>query len=107
MFPDPNVFDPARWLEGDSVHKHQFAFGMGGRMCVASHVASKALYTVFLHLITHFQILPADGVAQDSAWNPLDGLLTKGNHQAAPAETKVRLVPRDIGATKSMLSLAT
>ncbi|CAH0058145.1 unnamed protein product, partial [Clonostachys solani] len=62
VFADADVFDPERWLEGEDVHRHQFAFGMGGRMCVASHVASKALYTVFLHLVAHFRVLPAGDV---------------------------------------------
>lgn len=94
VFADAGDFDPQRWLTGDIIHKHQFAFGMGGRMCVASHVASKALYTVFLHLITRFEILPAGEKPNQTAWDPLEGLLSKGNHQAAPAATFIRLVPR-------------
>lgn len=74
-------------------------------MCVASHVASKALYTVFLHLIAHFHISTVDGAPEPVAWNPLEGLLSKGNHQAAPAATRVKLVPRNAEATKRMLSL--
>ncbi|KAF4119959.1 3-hydroxyphenylacetate 6-hydroxylase [Geosmithia morbida] len=97
VFPDANVFDPQRWLDGDSLHRHQFAFGMGGRMCVASHVASKALYTVLLHLIAHFKILPEDGALDSTDCDPLEGLLSKGNHQAAPAATRVKLEVRDVG----------
>lgn len=74
-------------------------------MCVASHVASKALYTVFLHLIAHFQVLPLEDSADPSAWDPLQGLLNKENPQAAPAATAVRFVPRNIELTKRMLSL--
>jgi phenylacetate 2-hydroxylase/3-hydroxyphenylacetate 6-hydroxylase len=75
-------------------------------MCVASHIASRALYTVILHLVTHFQILPAQETSDPTAWDPLEGLLSKGNHQAAPAATKVKLVPRHLEATKRMLSQA-
>lgn len=85
------------------LHRHQFAFGMGGRMCVASHVASKALYTVIVHLVGHFEILPAEG-APTTAIDPIDGLLTQGNHQAAPAATYVKLRPRNLSLTKRLLS---
>lgn len=80
---------------------------MGGRMCVASHVASKALYTVFLHLIAHFRVLPVDDTPDPKAWDPLEGLLNKENPQAAPAATNVRFVPRNIDVTKAMLSKST
>jgi cytochrome P450 len=105
VFEDANIFDPDRWLSGDAVHRHQFAFGMGGRMCVASHVASRALYTVLVHLISHYKISPADESSDPASWDPLEGLLSKGNHQAAPAATRVRLELRDVHATKTMLSV--
>lgn len=61
-FHEPYVFAPERWLEGaPDEHVHQFAFGIGGRMCVAFHLAHRALYTVFLHLISRFHILPEEG----------------------------------------------
>ncbi|KAJ3550168.1 hypothetical protein NM208_g118 [Fusarium decemcellulare] len=105
VFPDAEVFDPERWLDGDvTANRHQFAFGMGGRMCVASHVASKALYTVFLHLVAHFEILPADKSRYPSAWDPLTGLLDKENPQAAPLATSVRFAPRNPDKTRRMLS---
>lgn len=107
VFPDADDFDPDRWLDGDVVHRHQFAFGMGGRMCVASHVASKALYTVLLHLVAHFEILPAGDGPDTVAWDPLEGLLSKGNHQAAPAATYVRLVARNVETTRRMLRIGT
>lgn len=108
MFADSDVFEPERWLDGDqTANRHQFAFGMGGRMCVASHVASKALYTVFLHLIAHFQVLPVDGTPDPKAWDPLEGMLNKENPQAAPAATNVRFAPRDIEVTRAMLSMLT
>lgn len=37
VFPDPDTFDPDRWLEaeGDTEHRrHMFAFSYGGRGCV-------------------------------------------------------------------------
>ncbi|KAF4956253.1 hypothetical protein FSARC_11652 [Fusarium sarcochroum] len=105
IFPDAEIFDPERWLNGDATaNRHQFAFGMGGRMCVASHVASKALYTVFLHLVVHFKILPADESDNPSAWDPLAGLLDRENPQAAPLATSVRFVPRNQDKTRRILA---
>ncbi|KAF7562302.1 hypothetical protein G7046_g1809 [Stylonectria norvegica] len=106
VFSETEIFDPERWLDGDvTANRHQFAFGMGGRMCVASHVASKALYTVFLHLIAHFQVLPAEGMDDPSAYDPLKGLLNLENPQAGPLATVVRFVPRNAEVTRKMLSL--
>ncbi|GJC78344.1 3-hydroxyphenylacetate 6-hydroxylase [Colletotrichum liriopes] len=91
VFTDPNSFTPERWLDGDqTANRHQYAFGIGGRMCVASHVASKALYTVLLHLIAHFKMVPVEGASDDEV-DPVAGLAVPGNHQAAP---KARHKPR-------------
>lgn len=110
VFSEPDVFAPERWLDGDqTANRHQYAFGIGGRMCVASHVASKALYTVFFHLIAHFQILPAEASADpfaahpDSA-DPVKGLLTKENPIVEPRGRVVRFVPRHADVTRRMLS---
>lgn len=73
-------------------------------MCVASHIATKALYTVFLHLIAHFHISPAEGFGNHTSWDPLGGLLNKENPQAAPLATLVNFLPRNLAATKAMLS---
>jgi 3-hydroxyphenylacetate 6-hydroxylase len=42
-------------------------------MYVAFHLAHNVLYTVFLHLIAHFHILPAEGKTADEI-DPLGGL---------------------------------
>ena len=104
LFPNPGIFDPERWLpsEHDSAsgnensrpHAHQFAFGIGGRMCVASHLAHNALYTVFLHLIAHFRILPAEGESRE-AIDPLEGLKAKESFVATPRGWRAKFVPRE------------
>ncbi|KAH9885547.1 cytochrome P450 [Xylariomycetidae sp. FL2044] len=94
VFTEPDTFAPERWLAGSSnPHAHQYAFGIGGRMCVAQHLAHNALYTVFLHLIARFQILPADGEGPEAA-HPLRGL--KGlTFVGTPKGWRARFVPRD------------
>ncbi|OAA63469.1 Cytochrome P450 [Niveomyces insectorum RCEF 264] len=59
VFANPDEFLPERWLEEKTTHLHQFAFGMGSRMCIANILAHKALYTAFVHIIAHFEVLPA------------------------------------------------
>lgn len=62
-------------------------------MCVASLLAHNALYTVFLHLIAKFQILPSEGETED-AIDPLVGL--KGREfVGAPKGFRARFVPRE------------
>ncbi|CCF45358.1 cytochrome P450 2H2 [Colletotrichum higginsianum] len=106
VFSDPDSFTPERWLDDDQIaNRHQYAFGIGGRMCVASHVASKALYTVLLHLVAHFRILPAEGSSNDEI-DPVAGLAVPGNHQAAPRARHVRIIPRNQELTRGMLSVS-
>ncbi|KAF3062034.1 3-hydroxyphenylacetate 6-hydroxylase [Daldinia childiae] len=105
VFSDPDIFEPERWMDGDqTANRHQYAFGIGGRMCIASHVATKALYAVFLHLIAHFQILPAEDTMDPIVADPIEGLLTRENPIAGPKARTVRFIPRNINATRRMLS---
>ncbi|KAI0846810.1 cytochrome P450 [Daldinia vernicosa] len=108
VFSEPDVFAPERWMDGDqTANRHQYAFGIGGRMCIASHVATKALYAVFLHLIAHFQILPAEDTMDPVVADPIEGLLTRENPIAGPKARTVRFVPRNIDVTRRMLSSET
>ncbi|CAI6094500.1 unnamed protein product [Clonostachys chloroleuca] len=101
-FREPDVFAPERWLpDAPDASAHQYAFGIGGRMCVASLLAHKALYTVFLHIIAKFQILPADGETAE-AIDPLAGL--KGfTFVGTPRGFRARFVPRDGEKLKAWL----
>jgi 3-hydroxyphenylacetate 6-hydroxylase len=106
LYPEPEKFSPERWLEGSIPNLHQFAFGIGGRMCIANHLAHKALYTAFLHLVAHFEVLPAPESAEDPfIIDPLEGLLDKESFVAIPRNYSVKLVPRDLARTKRMLGL--
>ncbi|KAL3295879.1 transmembrane amino acid transporter [Colletotrichum asianum] len=103
LFAEPDVFVPERWLpDAPDQYAHQFAFGIGGRMCVASHLAHNALYTAFLHLIAHFEIFPADGQSSDEI-DPIKGL--KGlAFVATPKGSRARFVPRRDMELESLLN---
>ncbi len=101
-FDDPFTFEPQRWLSADP-HQH-YSFGYGGRMCVASHLANKALYTVFLHLIGNFEILPGKEDEGSIDIDPLTGIDDVNHQRAAPRWRKLRFVPRDLNRLRSALS---
>lgn len=62
-------------------------------MCVASLLAHRALYTVFLHLVARFQIFPASGTT-DEEIDPLKGLKGR-SFVATPRGFRARFVPRE------------
>ncbi|KKA22476.1 hypothetical protein T310_3474 [Rasamsonia emersonii CBS 393.64] len=99
-FPQPWTFQPERWLGDSDTHSHQFAFGYGSRMCVASHLASRLVYTVLLHLLAEFEIRPAssDGDGKpdphSSTIDPIRGLKDPTALTAVPVASKARFVPR-------------
>jgi len=71
-------------------------------MCVASHLANRGLYIVFLQIFANFRILPADssndeiGRDQESVeFDPLDGVLEVSGVIAEPKDFSLRFVPRD------------
>ncbi|KAL1984146.1 hypothetical protein VTN96DRAFT_9451 [Rasamsonia emersonii] len=96
-FPQPWTFQPERWLGDSDTHSHQFAFGYGSRMCVASHLASRLVYTVLLHLLAEFEIRPAssDGDGKpdphSSTIDPIRGLKDPTALTAVPVASKARM----------------
>ena len=101
---DPWNFSPERWLGDSEKLTHQFAFGYGGRMCVASHVSHNALYTVNLHLIAHFEIEAAEGETKESAIDPLESLFDVESTSATPRTFKAKFTPRDRAALPDYIS---
>lgn len=93
-FDKPWEFQPERWLgESDKQHTHQFAFGYGARMCVASHLAHSLAYTVLLHLLAHFEIQPV-ALDTEATVDPVRGLLDPTALTVFPRGSKARLIPR-------------
>jgi 3-hydroxyphenylacetate 6-hydroxylase len=72
-------------------------------MCVASHLANKALYTVFLHLIGNFEVLPGVENEDSIEIDPLKGIDNVNHQRAAPRWQKLRFVPRDVDRLRTAL----
>ncbi|KAG9313182.1 cytochrome P450 [Chiua virens] len=59
-FPDPDTFDPQRWLTEDGTIKTDmrfYTFGFGRRVCPGQHVANRSLYMNIALLLWSFRIL--------------------------------------------------
>lgn len=74
-------------------------------MCIAAHVATKALYTVFLHLIGNFEISPGLGNEDEIDIDPLSGIDNIAHTRASPRWKKLRFLPRNEEKLRQALRL--
>ncbi|XP_049860161.1 cytochrome P450 4g15-like [Schistocerca gregaria] len=84
LFPEPDKFDPGRFLEGGSAHSRlpysYVPFGAGSRMCVGARFAQLEIKTVLASVLRRFHILPGSSreeleeVALAVTGLPLSGL---------------------------------
>ncbi|RTE76377.1 hypothetical protein BHE90_009144 [Fusarium euwallaceae] len=57
--PDPDVFRPERWLEGDkqkldAMNRHWMPFGMGARTCIGRHISTMEISKLIPRIIRDF-----------------------------------------------------
>lgn len=76
---NPRDFVSERRLGAADNRSYHFAWGYETRMCVASHVAHNAPYTVYSHLLSHFKILPSTGGGSETITDPLKKLINIGS----------------------------
>uniref|UniRef100_A0A8C5FBL2 25-hydroxyvitamin D-1 alpha hydroxylase, mitochondrial n=1 Tax=Gadus morhua TaxID=8049 RepID=A0A8C5FBL2_GADMO len=60
IFPNPDEFQPRRWLSRDQSH-HPYAsvpFGVGKRSCVGRRIAELELYLALARIVTEFEVKP-------------------------------------------------
>ncbi|KAJ5895503.1 hypothetical protein N7495_007194 [Penicillium taxi] len=94
LFPEPWQFLPERWQNsGLEKHAHQFAFGYGSRMCIATHLATRLIYTVIYHTIANFEIHPALNATADE-WDSVQGLKDPNALSSSPRASKARFTER-------------
>ncbi|KAL9103110.1 MAG: hypothetical protein Q9163_001821 [Psora crenata] len=75
VFPDPEVWKPARWLDCSEEKKTEmarrfWAFGSGGRMCVGSNLAMQEMKLITLAIYSNFttHIVDDSGIEQVDAY---------------------------------------
>jgi len=61
VFPDPDVFDPSRWMSGDvrAREKCLVTFSRGSRMCIGQNLAMCELHVTLGNLFRKFERLQA------------------------------------------------
>ncbi|KAJ7190927.1 cytochrome P450 [Mycena pura] len=102
VFPDPERFDPQRWITPDGTAIREdlkvFQFGFGRRVCPGSHVANKSLFINTALLLWAFKI------SQDSQ-KPIDTMAFTNTANTHPLPFSVRFEPRlDVKEMKQLLS---
>ncbi|UZJ53632.1 hypothetical protein CBS101457_002952 [Exobasidium rhododendri] len=98
LFPEPDRFNPERWLSDPDL-KHN-AFGFGRRQCAGQHIAKNSLFINVSRLLWSFDFSHA--VATNGSPIPIDTLaFTQGfNSRPQPFAYKIRI--RD-GARANLL----
>lgn len=99
---DALSFRPERWLEQPDAPI--FSYGVGYRMCAGSLLASREMYTIFLRLISAFEIKDAESLGPGKVdTHPVTGVEDQRHLVSAPRKYKVRFVPRDENVLREAL----
>ncbi|KAH7905152.1 cytochrome P450 [Hygrophoropsis aurantiaca] len=89
-FPDPEKFDPQRWLDNDGnlqTDMRFFTFGFGRRVCPGQHVANRSLFINLALILWSFR------TAQNSR-SPIDVDAFSDNVISHAASFETDLIPR-------------
>ncbi|GJN65996.1 phenylacetate 2-hydroxylase [Purpureocillium lilacinum] len=109
--PDGGRFDPERWLKSVDPPAEKeidglghLSFGTGSRACSGQFIASRLLYSALVRLISSYKIVASEEMPPNTDY--VDYNQFKTALVAIPREFKVRLIPRDTGATEVCLAAA-
>ncbi|KZT11592.1 cytochrome P450 [Laetiporus sulphureus 93-53] len=90
VYPDPETFNPRRWLDGQGRLRDDlkfFNFGFGRRVCIGQHVANNSLF------INTALILWAFSITQNPS-KPIDTFAFTDSANSHPLPFSVSLQPR-------------
>lgn len=105
VWSDPENFRPERWLEQPDAP--MFTYGLGYRMCAGSLLANREMYTIYLRLLSAFEIVDARTVEGGQVeTHPVKGVEDQTQLVSVPRRYTVRLVPRDESGLRSALERA-
>ncbi|KAJ9504293.1 hypothetical protein LTR99_005777 [Exophiala xenobiotica] len=81
VFPNPDLFDPTRWLTEDAAHltamrNHFWPFSSGGRMCLGHNLAMVEMKLIVAAVYMHYTTRATPGVTEESM--RMDDQLTSG-----------------------------
>jgi cytochrome P450 len=111
LFPDPETFNPSRYLSfpekagfyaaGEASKRDHWNFGAGRRICSGLHLAENSMFIVLAKLLWAFDILPplgADGKEEKVDLSDL-AFETGGNTVPKPFRVRARVRNDDIRKT--------
>ncbi|EXJ55982.1 3-hydroxyphenylacetate 6-hydroxylase [Cladophialophora yegresii CBS 114405] len=94
VWTDPFTFRPERWLEHPDAPL--FTYGLGYRMCAGSLLANREMYTIYLRLLSAFELMDVqaeDGKEMET--HPVKGVEDQTQLVSVPRRYRLRVVPRD------------
>jgi cytochrome P450 len=86
--PEPERFDPGRWLPGVRAERPRFAFfpfGGGPRVCIGEHFAWQEAVLILATVAQRWKLVSLGGTSPE----PVPGLLTR-----PPDSLRMRIEPR-------------
>eukprot|EP00058_Branchiostoma_floridae_P005313 XP_002590801.1 hypothetical protein BRAFLDRAFT_114435 [Branchiostoma floridae] len=78
LFPEPNTFQPERFLDQDGnfvKHEALIPFSMGHRVCLGEQLAKMELFMLFVSLMQRFTFNLPEGAPEPSMLGKLGGLI--------------------------------
>ena len=77
IFPEPSVFRPERWLQGDhqKLQKYLVTFSKGTRMCVGMNLAYAEMYLTLASVFRNFNFDLSDVIRERGRRYPTTGLI--------------------------------
>jgi len=72
-WPNPDVFEPERWLDGSAAQRPRLAFvpfGAGPRQCAGEHLGWRATEAIVATVVSRFDVVPAGAPPSPTSLRP-------------------------------------